>query len=79
MVTGELGFPLKRQFTAIGDTVNIAARLESSTRETQADLLVSDSVVRHLSPQAFELVRSHELSLKGKTGTVLAHEIVVRD
>ena len=79
MVTGELGFPLKRQFTAIGDTVNIAARLESSTRETQADLLVSDSVVRHLSPQAFELVRSHELSLKGKTGTVLAHEIVARD
>jgi class 3 adenylate cyclase/hemoglobin-like flavoprotein len=79
MVTGELGFPLKRQFTAIGDTVNIAARLESSTRETQADLLVSDSVVQHLSPQAFELVSSHELSLKGKTGTVLAHEIVVRD
>ena len=78
MVTGELGFPLKRQFTAIGDTVNVAARLESATRETQADLLVSDSVVRHLPPDAFEPVRSCELALKGKREPVLAHEIMVR-
>lgn len=78
MVTGELGFPLKRQFTAIGDTVNVAARLESATRETQADLLVSDSVVRHLPADAFERVRSHELALKGKREPVLAHEITVR-
>ena len=76
MVTGELGFPLKRQFTAIGDTVNVAARLESATRETQADLLVSDSVVRHLAPGSFDIVRSHELALKGKSRPVLAHEIV---
>ena len=78
MVTGELGFPPKRQFTAIGDTVNVAARLESATRETQADLLVSDSVVRHLPPDAFEPVRSRELALKGKREPVLAHEIMVR-
>lgn len=78
MVTGELGFPPKRQFTAIGDTVNVAARLESATRATGADLLVSDSVVRHLPPGAFERVRSHELALKGKTAAVLAHEITVR-
>ena len=79
MVTGELGFPLKRQFTAIGDTVNVAARLESATRDTRADLLVSDSVVHNLPPEAIELVSSHELALKGKTGTVLAHEITVKN
>jgi class 3 adenylate cyclase/hemoglobin-like flavoprotein len=78
MVTGELGFPLKRQFTAIGDTVNVAARLESETRARQADLLVSDSVVQNLQAELFELRSTHEFELKGKTKKVLAHEISVR-
>ena len=77
MVTGELGFPLKRQFTAIGDTVNVAARLESATRALQTDLLVSDSVLRNLAPDAYELIDSHDLDLKGKSGPVRAHAITV--
>ncbi len=32
VVVGEIGFDLKKQFTAIGDTVNVAARLETATR-----------------------------------------------
>jgi hypothetical protein len=35
-------------------------------------------VVRHLTPDAFETVRSHELALKGKSATVRAHEITIR-
>ena len=78
MVTGEIGFSLKRQFTAIGDTVNIAARLESETRKIQVDLLVSDTVKSHLMPDWYELKNSFKLELKGKTGKVEAHEISVR-
>lgn len=77
MVTGEIGFSLKRQFTAIGDTVNIAARLESETRKNQIELLVSDSVTSHLMPDWYELKNSFEFELKGKTEKVLAHEIAV--
>ncbi len=77
MVTGEVGFALKRQFTAIGDTVNIAARLESETRRLQADLLVSDSVKANLMDDFYELKRSFEFDLKGKTEQVKAHEISV--
>ena len=78
MVTGEIGFPLKRQFTAIGDTVNIAARLESETRKNQVELLVSESVKSHLMTDWYELKNSFEFELKGKTEIVLAHEIAVR-
>ena len=78
MVTGELGFALKRQFTAIGDTVNIAARLESETRKQQADLLVSDSVLHNLMPGTFEVKKSYEFNLKGKSEKVVAHELSVK-
>ena len=78
MVTGELGFALKRQFTAIGDTVNIAARLESETRKQQADLLVSDSVLHNLMTGTFEVKKSYEFNLKGKSEKVVAHELSVK-
>lgn len=78
MVTGELGFALKRQFTAIGDTVNIAARLESETRKIQVDLLISDSVKTNLLSDWYELKNTFEFDLKGKTQKVVAHAILVR-
>ena len=78
MVVGEIGFSLKRQFTAIGDTVNIAARLESETRRQNVELLVSDSAVSHLSKDLFQIGSSHEFTLKGKAEKVLAHEVLPR-
>ena len=75
MVTGEIGFPGKRQFTAIGDTVNIAARLESETRRQDCDVLVSDTVLRNLPGDICRPARSFEFELKGKQRKVCAHEL----
>ena len=61
MVTGEVGFSLKKQLTAIGDTVNVAARLQSETRKQQVDLLVSDTVKSHLMANFYEVGESFEL------------------
>ena len=75
VIAGEVGFRLKKQFTAIGDVVNVAARLEGQTKVHETSLLVTDELRRNLADLDFNFGRRLELSLAGKSEPVVAHEV----
>ena len=73
-ILGELGHPNRRQVTAIGDSVNMAARIESATKQHQVPLLVSEAV-RYQLRNRIQIGRTFEASLKGKSGSHNLYEV----
>ncbi|HMV43556.1 MAG TPA: adenylate/guanylate cyclase domain-containing protein, partial [Leptospiraceae bacterium] len=74
-ILGEIGHPGKRQFTAIGDSVNLASRIESTTKKANAEFLVSSDVYSILKT-CINIGRVFETKLKGKTGVYRLYEIL---
>jgi len=69
VVAGTIGGGGRVDFTVIGDAVNTAARVESATRDTGDDLLITDATRTVLNDNGVWIERS-ALPLKGKSQPV---------
>ncbi|WP_167492285.1 peroxidase family protein [Leptospira dzoumogneensis] len=74
-ILGKLGHPLSMSFTAIGDTVNSASRIETTTKKAGAKILISQKVYESVKDRILK-GRSFETKLKGKTGNYRVHEVL---
>jgi adenylate cyclase len=72
VVAGNVGGGGRLEFTVIGNTVNIAARVESATRETGDTVLLSEST-RELLADPPDLTAREGIELKGHKGEVTLH------
>ena len=64
-VVGNIGSPKRMDYTAIGDTVNTAARLESKAPPGQ--ILISGAVAEQLAGRIRTSLPKEKIELKGKT------------
>lgn len=64
-VVGRMGYGESIHVTAIGDTVNVASRLQDATKEYRCQLVVSEEVTRQAGLDAAGLPR-HELTVRNR-------------
>jgi adenylate cyclase len=65
-IVGEMGFGAAQSLTAIGDTVNIASRLETATKELACQLVVSEAVAK-AAEIGTGIGDRHEIDIRGRS------------
>jgi len=73
VIVGSIGDDLRMDYTAIGDTTNLAARMESMA--TPCTILVSHNTYKRVAKQ-FEFKALGKLEIKGKENALEAYELL---
>ncbi len=73
-LVGNMGLETRFDYSALGDTVNVASRVEGCCKEVGYDIVVADPL-RHAVP-GFAMLEAGAVALKGKAGRVPIHILV---
>ncbi len=75
LMTGNVGASTRKEYTLIGETVNVAARIEQATKQFDARLLVSANVLEHVGDFVPEIQDLGMVELKGQPQAVRLYKL----
>jgi class 3 adenylate cyclase/hemoglobin-like flavoprotein len=75
LIVGMMGHPDQRQFTVVGDAINVASRIEDANKMLGTRFLMSEALFNQV-PQAPVKVRRTQAVLKGKHGAFQLVEVI---
>ena len=77
-VVGVMGYGAVKNLTAIGDTVNVASRLESAAKEHDTAIVVSEPVIRRSGVPA-EGLESREIAVRGRNAPIRVYLVTAAE
>ena len=77
-IVGNIGASRRMQYTALGDTVNLASRLQNLTKDLEAEVIVSGAVMdeaRESLRDSAEFIPRGDVAVRGREQPVPVYEV----
>jgi adenylate cyclase len=78
VMTGNVGHERRMDYTAVGDVVNTASRIEGMTKGTPYSVLIAESTIQALRNPPEDIVFYEEQAVRGRKETLRLHALDIR-